>query len=205
MGFFNAIKDVFGNKAEITVRESTDSLLIAQENIKQAHEELSKFLQDSRDFKPAKRHEILYNENVKGKVALIRSWLGRAIYFLDGRITNNFVGVEGINGVEQLSNMVGTWVRVLKHEEEKQPENNLDLKGMYTTYADVKINQPSSEEKQPDDIIGTLKIEMWSEERRKRGFPVPENKHILLGYLDNAFRKLKDAKNNLTEHSVSNL
>src|SRR3989344_3569059 len=98
MGVFNSIKGIF-SKEEIYVKDAdTAPLVVAQEQLKEAHSSLSKFLQEVKDFQPARRHLQLYNERVVGKIALVRAWLGKGVYFLEDKANNKSSSVEGIKG-----------------------------------------------------------------------------------------------------------
>lgn len=202
MGVFDNIKGIFGSKAEV-YHDTSQSLVTAQENLKKAHDLLSNFLQDIRSFIPAKRHELLYNENIKGKITLIRAWLGKSIYYLDAKVNHSNAYVDGIKNAEHLANMINIWTEVIKKEE--RLKENIDFKELYTTYANQQEKISVDEEKIPEDVLGLLRIELWGESRAKRGFPVPDNKQTLLKYLEDAVLQLKEAKQNLETHSFSSL
>ena len=201
MGIFESLKGVFNTKTRIYNGDLDSYLANTQSCLKEAQDFLTKFLEYTKNFQPARRHEQVYNENVKGKLVLISAWLNKSIYFLDDKLNNSMSTVSNIKNPHHLHQLVDSWVKVIKAEEKKQQE--FDSKELFTTYASQSkdYNEELSQE-QVNDIIGILKVEMWGSDRAKRGFPVPNNKEILINLLENVVNKLKEAKENLNNYSI---
>ena len=110
--------------------------------------------------------------------------------------------VSSIKNPQHLHQLVDSWAKVIKAEEQKQQE--FDSKELLTTYASQSNDYiPEESEKQVNDIIGILKAEMWGSDRAKRGFPVPSNKDMLINVLENAVTKLREAKEHLNNYRIS--
>ena len=201
MGIFDSLKGVFGNKTNMYNADSDSYLVNAYACLKEAHDFLSKFLDSTKDFQPARRHEQIYNENVKGKLVLIKAWLSKGTYFLDDKLKNSMNTVSSIKNPQHLSQLVDSWIKVLKAEEKKQQE--FDNKELLTTYASNSKEYNEERTEEINDIIGILRVEMWGSDRVKRGFPVPSNKEMLIGMLENATNKLREAKEHLNNYGIS--
>ena len=122
-----------------------------------------------RGYNPARRHEALYHEGVKSRLIAIRSGLGKGAAYLKEKTENEINTLNDIKNPDQLINLIGTWCSILKLDDENAK----------------------------DYVLYYLREEMWSEERAKRGFPVPSNKELLLTYLDGSVTLMKEAREHL--------
>jgi len=208
MGFLDNIKSVFGQKTKV-YNDNSIHLVNAQISLKEANEFLTKFLDNTRDFHPAKRHEQLYAENIKGKLTLVKAWLNQGLVFLDDKLNNSLNTASNIKSADHLSKLLTTWIQVIKIEEkvQQQIQPQTNRTEVVTTYANWE--EPSAPMDEPmenklKDIVGILRYEMWSSDRAKRGFPVPQNKEALFSLLDNTVVKFRESKEHLNNYNISN-
>jgi len=171
MGLFDAIKDKFsGQKKDKQKEEELKSYLkSSHDNLKQSFDYLTKFLESMRGYQPARRHEALYFEGVKSRLISIRAGLGKGVSYLNEKMNNEINTLNDIKSPTQLVGLIGTWCNILKIDDENAK----------------------------DYVLYYLKEEMWSEEKAKRGFPVPQNKELLLNYLDGSVTLMKEARDHL--------
>ncbi len=173
MGFLDIVKQGFGSsKRRVKDEELNGYLKATRENLKLASDSLGKFLEGMRDFHPARRHEEIYHNEVRGKIVNMRSGVHHGLIFLDERMNNTINTMNTIRNPDQLKTMIEGWVKNIKTEDEK----------VY-------------------DILKILQVEMWSDDKAKRGFPVPRNKDTICSNLTNAVGYLSEAKNNLDSYA----
>lgn len=176
MGFVDFMKGKLATSSKRVNEEELHSYLsAARGNLKLASDYLGKFLNDVRDFYPAKRHEELYHAEVKQKLVAMKSGLNKGLVFLDERMGNEINTLNTVKSPNQLKDMVSDWIRTIKADDEK----------VY-------------------DVLKILQIEMWGEEKIKRGFPAPKNKEIVCGYLVSALNYLNEAKLNVDQYMTMN-
>jgi len=172
MGVLDFIKGSFSSSNQRARDADMEIYLLnARNNLKLASEHIVKFLQETKDFNPALRHRRLYIEEIIGKLNLIRGGVRGGILFLDERMRNELNTQNPIRNVAQLKQVINEWIRTLNANDE-------------TKY----------------DILKILNVEMWSEERASRGFPLPRNKGAVCSYLSKALEHFHEARNNLESY-----
>lgn len=169
MGFLDSLKGKFSSShKKVRDEELNGYLRASRDNLKLASEQISKFFESLRDFQPARRHEELYREEVKNRLAGMRSGISKGLIFLDERMNNSINTMNTIKNAEQLRDMVVAWMKTIKADDEK----------VY-------------------DVIKILQVEMWGQDKISRGFPVPTSKDMTIGYLNSAVNYLTEARNQL--------
>jgi len=93
------------------------------------------------------------------------------IIFIDERMNNTINTLNAIKNPDQLRDLISGWTKNIQANDEK----------VY-------------------DILKILQIEMWGDDKIKRGFPVPMNKDMVCGYLINAVNYLYQARSNLDSY-----
>ena len=177
MGFLDLVKGKFGSSGKrIKDDEITSYLKASRDNLKLASDQIGKFLETMRDFQPARRHEELYYVEVREKLVGMKSGMNKGLVFLDERMNNTYNTMNAVKSPEQLKDMIGTWVKNIKADDDK----------VY-------------------DILKILQVEMWSPDKLSRGFPVPMNKGMVLGHLTNSVGYLTEAKNQIDSYIVNNV
>lgn len=172
MGFLDTIKNRFGSSGIKIKQEDLNAYLKAsRDNLKLAHENIGRFLESMRDFQPARRHEPLYHEQVKEKLIGMRAGMHKGLIFFDERMNNTINTMNLIKTPDQLKGLMNEWIKNIQAGDDK----------VY-------------------DILKILKVEMWDEEKIKRGFPVPMNKDMVCSYLVNAVTYLNQAKGSLDNY-----
>ena len=158
-------------------RVNTESLstylLTARNNIKLASEHIGKFLQDTNDFEPASRHRALYQDEVVKKLKIVRGGILGGLIFIDERMRNELNTQNPIRNVNQLKLLVEEWIKTLDSSDEE----------VY-------------------DVLKILQVEMWSEDKARRGFPLPRNNELVCNYLTKTVDYLKEARDNLDNYST---
>ncbi len=176
MGFIDLIKGKLNSsRTKAKMEELNSYLLASKNNLKLAYENVGKFLDGVKDFQPARRHEALYHEEVRGRLISMRSGMRNCLIFLDERSNNTINTLNPIKSVDQLRQMLAEWHQNISADDEK-------------TYGILKI----------------LQVEMWGAERVSRGFPVPRNKEILCGNLGTALTYMNEARSNLDAYASLN-
>ncbi|MBS3152807.1 hypothetical protein J4230_05355 [Candidatus Woesearchaeota archaeon] len=172
MGFLDTIKNrfIYSNN-RINEEEIHSYLRSSKDSLKSAYENIGKFLEAMRDFQPARRHEPLYYEQVKERLVSMRSGINKGIIFIDERMNNTINTLNAIKNPDQLRDLISGWTKNIQANDEK----------VY-------------------DILKILQIEMWGDDKIKRGFPVPMNKDMVCGYLINAVNYLYQARSNLDSY-----
>ncbi len=174
MGVLDFIKGGFSSSAQRSRDADMDVYLLnSRNNLKLASEYVIKFLQETRGFDPAMRHRQLYAEEVIAKLNLIRGGVRGGLLFLDDKMQNELNTQNPIRNTDQLRAMINEWIRTLNANEENKY-----------------------------DVLKILNLEMWGEDRARRGFPVPRNKEMLFGYLNKALEHFSEARRNLDEYAV---
>ncbi len=140
-------------------------------NLKSASDFIAKFLEGVKEFQPAHRHFELYNHDVKNRLVNTRNGIKNSIIFINERSKNTINTLNPVKSYDQLRNMIDSWINLIKNDDEKS-----------------------------QDILKILEIEMWSEERARRNFPIPSNKVIVCGYLLSACSYLKQARDELDNY-----
>jgi len=176
MSFLKNLKEVFSkNKNTGPSQEELGSYIQrSRDNLKQAGDYISRFLDGVRDFQPARRHQELFHAEVKNKLAIVKSGITKGVSYLDEKMGNSVNTMNTIRSVNQLSVLVSEWIVCLKKDDEKS-----------------------------QDLIKVVGIELWGEDRAKRGFPVPSNRDMLMSYLEGSLSMLREAKNNLETYNMS--
>ncbi|MBI2148054.1 hypothetical protein HYU23_00080 [Candidatus Woesearchaeota archaeon] len=174
MGFLDTIKSRFMSSSNrISDEELNGYLKSTKDNLKLASENIGKFLEAMRDFQPARRHEPLYYEEVKNRLIHMRSGIRNGVVFADERMNNTINTLNSIKNSDQLRDMIIAWSKNIQANDDK----------VY-------------------DILKILQVEMWGEEKLKRGFPVPSlGKDAVCGYLVSAVNYLNSAKSNIDTYS----
>jgi hypothetical protein len=175
MGFWSFLKGE-GSANKSNNHELNEHLNNAKTNLKSGSEFIAKFFEGVRDFQPAHRHADLYNLQVRGKLNDIRRDIRNGILFIDEKMENRVNTMNVIRSPEHLRDLLNLWIAAIKHDDEKT-----------------------------EDILKILEIEMWSDERAKRSFPIPKNKILVCGYLITAMNYLKQARDNLNNYLDANL
>lgn len=168
MGFLDKLKSRLGSSSSRSRDETSTHLVTARNNLKLAFDYIGNFFDDTKNFEPAIRHRELYFSEVLGKLKLMRGGIKSGISFLDEKLRNEINTQNSIRSIPQLKQIVEEWIKSLNSNDEK----------VY-------------------DIIKILEIEMWSEEKAKRGFPVPKNKEMVYSYLTKSLEHLREARTNL--------
>ncbi len=166
MGFLDSIKGKLGSSKKIRREEELNGYLKAcRDNLKLSSDSISRFLESVRDFQPARRHEPLYYEEVKGRLVHMKHEMNKGLIFLDERMKNTINTLGYVKNYDQLKIMIDSWIKTIQSNDEK----------VY-------------------DILRILQVEMWSQEKIKRGFPIPTSKDMACSNLINAVNYLKDSK-----------
>lgn len=174
MPFLDKIKGTFaGSSQKLRDEELVSYLMGARDNLKLASEQLVQFLQSTREFEPAKRHQQVYHDDVKAKLVKMRSGMKISLAFLDERMNNVINTLGPVKNPEHLKDKIGEWISLLRSDDEKAKT-----------------------------VLQVLEVEMWSDARAKRGFPRPSNKDILCRHLHNVHSYLWEARNQL-DHYVT--
>ena len=145
MGFFNTLKTKFAANGKN--QEELDSYLKnAKIGLKSAYTNLNQFIEGVKSFQPARRHQDFYQTEIVEKLLLIKENLVRGSIFLDRKLKNDIDGIKNstIRSTDQLKKFLDSWALLIREE---NPETD-------------------------NGIIKKLRTEMWSEERKARGFPV---------------------------------
>ncbi len=202
MGLFTNLKSIFVNNQNVQTEDCGLYLVAVKTNLKQAGDFLNNFLLDLRGFVPARRHEQLYAESVYGRVSLIRAWLQKSVAFLDDKLNNSINTASSVKSTNYLSSIIGDWLKVLKGEEVSNVDIPDKAEKNVVVYYRLDSSAGNMQEKIPDDVLGILRAEMWSDKRVSRGFPVPRNKELLYNHLENAYAKIKEAKMQLENYNL---
>lgn len=174
MPFLNKLKEKFGfSDKRVRNQELGVYLKAGRDNLKLAFDCIGKFLDGVKDFQPAIRHQELYYGEVRQRLIDIRNGMRKGFVFIDERMNNEINTQNPIKSSDQLKQMVGEWSKTINANDDK----------VY-------------------DILKILNVEMWSEERGKRGFPVPQSKDYLCNNLGSAVNYLKEASNSLDQYST---
>ncbi len=206
MGLFTDIKSaLLGTNKENKMPNLDEYLTNARASLKQASDSLSNFLSGIKNFRPARRHEQLFSESIYSRASLVKAWTVRGITFLDERLNNTINTANYIKSAEQLSSMINDWVKVIRIEQIQTPSIPDNAQKDFMVYTNLKYNDQENEEKLPEDILGILKVELWSDKRLSRGFPAPDNKELLLSNLENAYSKLKETQGYLLDYNAQNI
>ena len=177
MGVFDKLKEKLGSSNKVRKDEELGGYLkAARDNLKLASDSVAKFLDGVRDFQPARRHEPLYYEEVKEKLVNMRGGMNKGLVFLDERLKNTINTLGYVKNYDQLKDMLDSWSKSIQANDDK----------VY-------------------DILKILQVEMWDQEKIKRGFPVPHSKDMLCGYLISAVAYMRDAKASLENYNASNV
>src|SRR3989344_7911477 len=103
MGFLSDIKkSLFGEDSTPAI--NLDSYLTeSRTSLRQAQDSLTKFLNETKDFRAARRHEQLFAESIHGRISLMRAWIAKSVDFLDERMNNTINTNSSVKSTEQLS------------------------------------------------------------------------------------------------------
>ena len=177
MGILDSLKSkVFGNQKKDN-EGLTDNLSNAKTNLKAAYDYIGKFLDGTRDFQPANRHQALYNTEVKQRLVSMRNAMRNGLTFLDERLRHEINTKNPIIGPNQLKQLIDEWIKTLNSNDEK----------VY-------------------DIMRILTVEIWDDEKAKRGFPMPMNKELVCSYLTKVVDHLRNARGSLDNYvSLTNV
>ncbi len=174
MGMLDFIKGSFSSSNQrVKDADMGVYLLNARNNLKLASEYITKFLQETRGFDPAIRHRQLYAEEIIAKLNLIKGGVRGGLHFLDEKTRNELNTQNPIRNVNQLKLMIDEWIRVLNANEDNKY-----------------------------DVLKILQVEMWGEDRAKRGFPVPSNKAAVCSYLNKTLEHFYEARNNIESYNT---
>jgi len=173
MGFLQSFKTAFASTNDNS-GELNSYLANAKSNIKQAHTHIKTFLEGVRDFQPARRHEQLYDEEIKNKLVSIKTLLFEGAVLIDKKLKNESLREGRIKNTEELKKLV-----------------------------DYSINEIKIDDAEKDNgIIKKLQVEMWSDDRVKRGFPRPNNKELLINNLEESRKYMKEISSNLENYNM---
>ncbi|MEK6947636.1 MAG: hypothetical protein AABX19_00175 [Nanoarchaeota archaeon] len=168
MGFL----DIF--KSKRIEEPDTGYLQSAKNNLRNAHTHISKFLEGTKDFTSARRHEEQYL-NIQQRLLEMKTLLVEGNTLIDKKIKNDITyQSDRLKNTEQLKKAVEMIIKELR-EENAEKDNG---------------------------IIKFLEAEMWNDDRKKRGFPTPQNHEMLIHSLDDARVALKDLSFNLESYNL---
>ena len=167
MGFF----DIFKKKEQ---EPDNSDLQSAKTSIRNAHTNISKFLDGVKDFAPARRHEETFY-NITQKLTDMKSFLVEANTLVEKKLKNDITyQSDRLKNTEELKRSVDVLIKELR-DDNAEKDNG---------------------------VIKFLESEMWNDNRKKRGFPVPQNHEILIHSLDDARVALKDLSFNLDSYNM---
>ncbi len=175
MNFLQSIKNVFSINKDIKINqeELLNYLQRSRQKLSYANDYINKFFEGVREFQPARRHIQLFNEEVKNKLLIIKSGISKGNAFLDNKMANSIDTMNTIRSMNQLSVLISEWIVCLKKDDENV-----------------------------QDLIKIVNIELWGEDRMKRGFPVPKNRDMLVSYLEGVVNVLKEAKQEIETYNM---
>ncbi len=176
MGIIDSLKTVFESSKD-KAEESDNYLKLSKSSMKQAHSHITEFLDKLKDFQPARRHHELYTTEIIGRIVNIKEWIFKGILFIDRKIKGDEFAIKNSNirSAGQLKDMVDMWINIIR-DENSETDNG---------------------------VIKKLQTEMWSEERKLRGFPVPKDKDSIIKFLDDTRKYLKEASFSLENYNLT--
>ena len=177
MSILDSIKGKLGSSKKVRREEELNGYLKAsRDNLKLASDSVSRFLESVRDFQPARRHEPLYHEEVKGRLVNMKNLMNKGLVFLDEKMNNTINTLGYVKNTDQLKEMIDGWIKTIQANDEK----------VY-------------------DVLKILQVEMWSQDKINRGFPAPVSKDMACNNLINAVNYLRDAKIHLETYITANV
>ncbi|HIH26120.1 hypothetical protein J4476_02740 [Candidatus Woesearchaeota archaeon] len=167
MGFL----DMFKRREEEPDNSALHSM---KSSIKNAHTYISKFLDGTKEFQAARRHEEQYN-NIKQRLVEMKIFLVEANTLVDKKIKNDITyQSDRLKNTEQLKKAIEMIIKELRDDNSEKDSG----------------------------VIKFLETEMWNDDRKKRGFPTPQNHELLIHSLDDARVALKDLSFNLDGYNL---
>lgn len=169
MGLLDSLKNKLNSSNRKAREEELNGYLKStKDNLKVAYDNIGRFLEGTRDFQPARRHEELYHDEVKNRLVGMRASMRNGLIFLDERMNNTVNTMNHVKSPNQLKDLMSGWIKSIQANDDK-------------AY----------------DILKILQVEMWGTEKISRGFPAPTNRELLCGYLVSAASSLNESRNQI--------
>ncbi|HLC86096.1 MAG TPA: hypothetical protein VJG30_02340 [Candidatus Nanoarchaeia archaeon] len=174
MNIFKNVINIFKTDNGADANEMNGYLTNAKSNIKQAYIHLNRFLGSTSGFVPARRHEEFYYVEVRDRLKKIKSYLFDGNALIDYKLKGMNEQPSRLKSIEELKKFVDSSITTIRND-------NAEL---------------------DNGVIKKLQTEMWSEERKLRGFPVPKDKETLINSLEESRKYLIELSMDLENYNL---
>lgn len=174
MDIFKNVLNIFKTNNSVDANELNGYLTNAKSNLRQSYIHLNRFLESTSGFVPARRHEELYYIEIKDRIKKIKAYLFDGNALIDYKLKGMNAQPSRLKNLEELKKFVDSSITTIRSD-------NADI---------------------DNGIIKKLQTEMWSEERKFRGFPVPKDKETLIRSLEESRKYLKELSIDLENYNL---